>query len=228
MNKTVLRIGFWSSLIAAISFLVFTICFIAIALTQDISIWTDLDEYIKGVQSNNQIYKYIAQTCSIIFGLTYLVILNSINEITNPERRVFSKISLSFGTLFTVLIGINYFIQITSVRFNIQSGMTEDLASWIMFNPNSASLSIAMLGWTIMFGLSSLFITPVFEGRGISRTIRILFGLNGIFCLLGGFGFVFQNVALVNLSLNIGMGGVMTVLTIVLSRYFYLKRIKTN
>ncbi|MBN2017819.1 MAG: hypothetical protein JW794_06825 [Candidatus Cloacimonetes bacterium] len=97
-----------------------------------------------------------------------------------------------------------------------------------MFNPQSISLSIAMLGWTFMFGLSSIFAVFIFEGKGIYRTIRILFLLNGIFCLLGGIGFVLQNSGLVNLTINMGMGGTMTVLTIVLSIFFWKEGIKTQ
>lgn len=227
MNRLVQRIGFWASLIAAISLVIFTICFVAIAVTQDVTMWTNLDDYLKGILINNQIYKYVAQTCALVFGLSYLAILNCIGEIANSKKKILSKVSVSFGIIFITLIGINYFIQITAVQFNIQARITDGLSNWIMFNPNSISLSIAMLGWTIMFGLSSLFAVPIFEGKGISRTIRVLFILNGVFCLLGGFGFLIQNIALVNLTINMGMGGVMTILTIVLSRYFWKKRITT-
>ncbi|MFC1731074.1 hypothetical protein ACFL6I_12140 [candidate division KSB1 bacterium] len=227
MNRLVQKIGFWASLIAAISFVIFTICFVAIAATQDLIMWTNLDDYFKSILNNNQIYKYVAQTCVLVFGLSYLAILNCIGEIADPKKKILSKISISFGIIFITLIGINYFIQITAVQFNIQAGITDGLSNWIMLNPNSISLSIAMLGWTIMFGLSSLFAASIFEGKGISRTIRVLFVVNGIFCLLGGFGFLIQNITLVNLTMNMGMGGVMTILTIVLSRYFWKKRITT-
>lgn len=215
------KIGLFSSLIAALSFLLFTICFATIAATQEVSAWTSLDNYLEGIRINSQLYKYVAQICSIIFGVSYLIIINCFSEIVSPEKQILQKLSVSFGIIFTTLIGINYFLQITAVQFNLQQGVSTNISNWIMFNPNSMSLAIAMLGWTFMFGLSSLFAAPIFEGKGIRRSIRILFILNGICCLLGGIGFVIQNANLVNLTINLGMGGIMTILMIVLSIFFW-------
>ncbi|XOV94372.1 MAG: hypothetical protein ACFHWX_06635 [Bacteroidota bacterium] len=227
MNGLTEKIGFFASLIAALSFVIFTVCFVAIASTQDVSAWTNLDDYLERTQNNPQLYKHVAQVCSMIFSISYLVIVNCFGEIVSHSKRILQKLSVSFGTIFVSLIGINYFLQITAVQFNLQQGTLENISNWIMFNPNSISLSIAMLGWTFMFGLSSIFIAPIFEGKGIKRTIQILFWLNGIFCLVGGIGFVLQNVILVNLTINMGMGGTMTVLTIILSRFFWKEKIKT-
>jgi hypothetical protein len=126
--------------------------------------------------------------------------------------------------MFALLIGVNYFLQLTFVRFNTDAGTIEGIGNWIMFNPNSVSLSLAILGWTFMFALSSLFVAPVFQGQGRHKTIRILFQLNGIFCLLGGLGYVIQNVPLINLGINLGMGSVVTVLTIILTLHFRQER----
>lgn len=221
MKSSGMRIGFWASVTAALSLIVFTISFIAIAMTQEVTMWTNLADHLEKLRSNSQTNKYIAQVCALLFGLAYLIIISIVNNIAAPAKKVFAKISLSFATIFTTLIAINYFLQLTFVRFSIQSGLTDNLDNWIMFNPHSIILAIAMLGWTIMFGLSSLFVAPVFEGRGISKTIRVLFIINGVFCLLGGVGFVRQSFLIVNLTINMGMGGTMTALSVVLSRYFW-------
>jgi len=224
-----LKIGFISSVVAAFSFIIFTLCFVAIIITQEPVAWTNLTDYIQSVNKNSQVFKYIAQCCSLCFGLAYLIILNSLENIVSPDKVVLLKISRSFGTIFTTLIAMNYFLQLTTIRFSMQSGETELISNWVMFNPHSVILSIAMLGWTVMFGLSSLFVAPVFEGQGISKAIRILFIANGAFCLIGGIAFVLQNTALVNLTINLGMGGTTTVLSIILARYFWIsKDIESN
>ncbi len=220
MNLLAQKTGFWASLIAAVSLIIFTCCFIAIALTQEVSAWSDIGSYMNGIQDNTQLFKHIAQFCSLILGICWPVILISIGEFAKPMNSVFAKISQSFGIMFTLLIGINYFLQLTAVKFNLQQGITDGISNWIMFNPNSITLSIAMLGWTVMLGLSSLFAVPLLGGKRRAKTIRILFLLNGVFCLLGGIGFMLQRIVLVNLSINLGMGGTMTVLTIVLTVYF--------
>jgi len=227
MNRLTQKIGFLASLTAALSFLIFTVCFVAIAATQDVSAWTNLNDYLERIQNNPQVYKHTAQVCSIIFAVSYLIIVNCFSEIVGHSKQILQKLSVSFGVIFVSLIGINYFLQITAVQFNLQQGTSDDISNWIMFNPNSISLSIAMFGWTFMLGLSSIFAAPIFEGKGIKRTIQILFFLNGFFCLVGGIGFVLQNASLVNLSINVGMGGTLTVLTIILSRFFWKEKITT-
>lgn len=220
MKTLASKTGFWSSLIAALSLLIFTVCFVLIAATREVSAWTTLEDYLASVEKSGQGLKYLAQFCALIFGMSYLVILHAIHESAQPENRIFSRIGLSFGALFAAFIGVNYFLQLTFVRFNIENGNGSILEQWIMFNPNAVILSIAMLGWTLCLGLSSLFIAPVFKGRGLAKAIRILFLLNGLFCLSGGVGFVFQITPLVNFAMNFAMGGVMTALAIILSIYF--------
>ena len=77
-----------------------------------------------------------------------------------------------------------------------------------------------MLGWSLGLGLSSLFVAPVFTGGGLLRVIRVAFTLNGIFCLLGGIGYVLGNIVLVFLAINVGMGGAVLVATVALSLLF--------
>ncbi len=215
-----IKIGFWASVVAAFALLMLSACFIIILTTQKVSIWTDIHDYIDMATKNNQTLKYIAQFCALVFGISYLIILHCIVENISTWKKIFAKISTSFGTAFLTLIGINYFLQLTYVRFGIESDNTAGLEQWVMFNPNSISLSIAMLGWTLIFGLSSLFASLAIKGTRLAKTICILFLLNGLFCLLGSFGFVFQFVMLVNFTMNIGMGYTMTVLSICLSIYF--------
>ena len=224
MNNSAVAVGFWSSLVAAASMVIFTGCFIAIILTQEPVIWTDLESYLEQTSGNNPIFKYIAQASMLVFGMAYVVMLHSIHAMVFTGRKIYSRIGISFGTMFAVLIGINYFLQITFVRFNVDAGWKEGLANWIMFNPDSVILSIGMLGWTVMFALSSLFVSRVFQARGRDRTIRNLFVLNGLFCFLGGIGFILQSDLLINLGINLGMGGVMTVLTIFLTRHFHQEK----
>jgi hypothetical protein len=224
MNKYAVELGFWTSLIAAACFIIFTFCFAGIILTQETVFWTDTDTYLQAIRGNNPAFKYISQTSMLVFSIAYVILLHAIDAMVYTGKKLFSRVAISFGIMFALLIGINYFLQLTYVRFNVDAGSIEGLGNWIMFNPNSVSLSMAILGWTFMFALSSLFVAPVFQGKGRHRTIRILFQLNGIFCLLGGLGYVIQNVPLINLGINLGMGSVVTILTIVLTLHFRQER----
>lgn len=99
-------------------------------------------------------------------------------------------------------------------------GETAGLEQAVRANQYSAMSAVNMLGWTLFFGLSSLFIAPVFSGRGLERVIRIAFLLNGACRLLGGVGYALDIVALVFLTINFGMGGAVLAASIALCILF--------
>ena len=47
------KLGFWSSLASAIAFLLFTVCFIAIAMFNPRFIWTNLSDYVAYTEKYN-------------------------------------------------------------------------------------------------------------------------------------------------------------------------------
>lgn len=220
MNTTAIKLGFWSAMLAATSFLVFTICFVAVFLVNPPFSWTDLADYVDYVRQSNQTFKVIAQLSMLLFAPLYVVLVNSIHELAPADKRVLSRLALIFGVLFAALVALFYFVQVTAVRWNVDRGTLQGIEQFIQSKPDSALAAVNMLGWTLFFGLSSLFVAPVFEGSRLARTIRILFILNGIFCLLAGIGYVLDLVALVFVTINIGMGGAVTAATILLAVFF--------
>ncbi len=214
------RIGFWSALLSALAFLVFTVCFIGVAVTSPIFMWTNLTDYLVYVQENGQFLQTIARVCSLSFALLFVLLLNAIHEITVAEKKVLTRTALSLGIGFAVLAGLFYFVQITAVRWSIQLGQTTGLEQVIQANPLSAVSAMNMLGWTLFLGLASLFLVPVFANGRLQKTIRIAFLLNAIFCLLGGVSYFMQWIVLLFLTINLGMGGAVTVAMMALALYF--------
>lgn len=220
MNGTVIKLGFWSAGLAAVTFLVFTVCFVAVFVVNPPFTWTDLAGYVDYVQQSNQTFKVLAQLSMLLFAPLYVILLNSIHELAPADKQVLSRLALIFGALFAVLIALFYFVQVTAVRWNVDRGTLEGIGQYIQAKPDSALAAVNMLGWTLFFGLSSLFAAPVFNGGGLASAIKVLFILNGIFCLLAGIGFVFDLVALVFVTINLGMGGAVTAVTILLAVFF--------
>jgi len=220
MSRLSITLGFWSALLSAVAFIVFTLCFAAILMFLPRFSWTNLSDYVVYQNSTNQTFKYLAQFTMIIFGPLFIVLLNSIHEYARGEQKILTRISICFGIIFAVLTGVSYFIQLSVVRLNISKGYLEGLEHLIQTNPASVILAVNVLGWSLFFGLSSLFVAPVFSGGRLEKVIKFSFLANGVFCILGGIGFVLDNVLLVGLSLNLGMGAAVTVLTISLSVLF--------
>jgi len=228
MNRIFIQIGFWSSLLAAVTCFLFTACFIAIVMVNPLFIWTNLSDYLVYTQHNNQTFVYVAQTSMLCFGSLYLLMLNSIYEYAAPEKKILVRIALSLGAVFAALTGSHYFVQISAVRWQLNEGQLAGIEQFLQAKPDSVMAAVNMLGWTFFFGLSSLFVAPVFGGSRLAHAIKRLFFVNGIFCLIGGVAYVFKIVILVFVTINLGMGGAITTLTILLCFFFRGENVPDN
>lgn len=215
-----IKFGYWSALICIVTFVLFTICYIAILMINPLYIWTNITDYASYTQQTNQMWKYLAQFSMMVFGISYLVLLSSIFEYASENKKILARVSLYFGIIFTMLISIHYFVQLSTVRVNILRGNLEGLQHFLQSNPTSAISSINMLGWTLFLGLSSLFIAPVFTKEKLERIIMYSFLANGIICIIGGIAYIFDLVVLVFLCMNIGMGIAVLIASIALFTLF--------
>ena len=220
MNHLSTRLGFWTALLSAFMFLVFTGCFVGIALSGSVAEWTTLEAYIERSRSSGQTLQYVAQLSMLLFAPLYVLLLNCIHDVAPEEKKILTRVSISFAVAFAVLVSLMYFLQLSTIRIGLQKGQLEGLEQFIQFYPNSAILGAGMLGWTLFFGLSSLFVAPVFTGSRLQKVIRVAFLINGACCLLGGVGFVFETFWLVFLTINFGMGGAVTVVAISVTLFF--------
>ena len=223
MYPSTARLGFWSAFCASIAWLIFTVCFIAIAvINRPLFLWTNLPDFIAYTRTHDQTLAYVAQACMVLVGPLYVMMVSSLHGYTPPERKGVVQAALVLGTDFAILTGINYFSHITAIRFNLARGTTAQLEQFLQHKPDSVMAAINMLGWTVYFGLSTLLASSAFaqmHGR-LERAIRIALTINGICCLLAGVGFVIDNIVLIFLTINLGMGGAITTATILLCIFF--------
>lgn len=215
-NRAAIQLGFWSAFAIAALFIIFTLCFVAIALTPPLFTWTNLADYVAFATSHNQLFQNVARLTMLLFGPLYVMLLSSIHGQVPEEARLWTRIALCFGTVFAALTGINYFVQLSAVRLSLLKGEFQGLDQVVQANPISAISAINMLGWTLFLGLSSIFVAQAFSGSRLERGIRAAFLFNGVCCLLGGIGYVFDIVALVFVTINLGMGGAVLVAAILL------------
>ena len=207
VNDLTLKLGFWSALLAAVTFVIYTLSFVGILLVSPLFTWTNMADYVTYVQTNPQIFKDIAQAAMLLFGPLLVIILNSIHELAPADKRMLTRLALSFGIMFALLTSMFYFVQLSTVRQSLLHGQPEGLEWFVQANPASVLLAINMLGWTLFLGLASLFISPVFTGGRLEAVIRYAFLVNGIVCLLGGISFVLNIPVLIFLFITFGMGG---------------------
>lgn len=220
MNTKILKFGYWSSVIALLSFIIYIVCFIAILFVNPLFTWTNFEEYIRTSQTSNQAFKHIAMFFMIVYGACFVAQICSINEIVDSSKRFYVKLSELFGLGFFVLIDINYFIQISSVRLQINMNQTRGLEQFIQADPYSGISAVNMLGWTIFFGLSCIFVSLAFGNTNLEKVIKYAFLANGIMMLLGAVGYVFNIIVLTFFCMYLGMGATIFAATIPLCRLF--------
>lgn len=207
MGRLSYKIGMWASIFLAVTFIVWIICFTGIALTGPMFIWTNLTDYLAYEQTYNQLFQITAKFFMLLFGPLYVLMIYGYYHICKEEKKDLVRISLLFAIAFAILSSINYFIQLTVVRLNIETGQVQGLEHFIQANPFSVMTAITMLGWSMFLGLSSFFIFPVFKGNRINSVLRYSFLFNGISCFLAGIGFALKIDIMTFFFANIGTGG---------------------
>jgi len=229
MKKISIKLGYWTSLICITTFVIWTICFVAIFKVNPIFKWTNLADFITYSNNYNQSFKYLAQFTMLLFAPAFLIMLHSINDYAPEDKKILSRISICFATIFATCIGIHYFVQISSVRLSIAKGQIGGLEQFIQVNPTSGIAGINLVGWTLFFSLSCFFIAPIFTGSRLNKVIKYTLIANGIICVLGGIGYVFDNIILIFLTLNLGMGAATLTATIALFIFFRrLQKVKSS
>lgn len=220
MHRANAQLGFWSAALATTTFFIFTFCFVTIAVLFPLFLWSDFDAYLAYSRTYDRTLVYLAQTCMLVFGPLYVILVAALQDWPAPTHRVYVRAALALAIGFAILTGINYFTQVTAVRFNISRGTTAGLEQFLQSKPDSAVASINMLGWTLWLGLSTMLLAPAFSGGRLERSIRIALVANGAFCLLAGIGFVLDDVVLIFVTINLGMGAAMMVALVLLTTFF--------
>ena len=226
MNKVILNIGFWSAIICLASFVVWIISFAGIAINSPLFYWTNLEDYIDYVNTNNQFFQYLAKSFMIIFSLAYTILVIVMYEFTVAERKILAKIAIVFSIMFALVSSIHYFVQISSIRFAIAENEYSGLEHFLQAKPTSVLSSVNMLGWTLFLGLSSLFIYLGLRPKSLTKGVRLGLLINAISCVLAGFGYLFQIDLVTFVFINLGVGGAVFLVTISASSYFVKQKRK--
>lgn len=211
MNRFAIRTGYWSALLCAATFMLFTIAFAGIALAGPLYVWDDLAGYVADTATRSQTLKVVAQAAMLLFAPLFVLLAASIHDVTGGERRFLARAGLALSIPFATLAAVHYFVQLSTVRLNVAAGAIEGLAHWIQANPSAAILAVNMTGFTLFLGFASLFLAGVFSGQGVERVIRAAFVANGAVCLIAGIAFVANWTAVVFVTINLGMGAALLV-----------------
>jgi len=118
-------------------------------------------------------------TPSLFLGIAFLLLIVTVHSYADIDRKIWGTSALVFATIYTTLISINYFIQLTLVAPHMIDGDVESVR-FLLFVPFDSFLySVDILGYSFM-SLSTLFAAFVFERVGLEGTIRRFLIANGV------------------------------------------------
>jgi len=219
MKTIAVKTGKISAWITALSFFIWILAFILIAVSSPLFYWSGLEDYIQFHGESSQFPAYLAKGFMLLFALSYPVLLLSLQESLSGDR-FYCRIGWAFALLFSLSTSLHYFVQISAMRFAMEAGTYEGLEHFLQANPTSFLSSVNMLGWTLMLGISSLFMWAAFRGRKKGRILKNAFLLCGISCLLAAVGYLAQYDPLTFVCINIGSGGALMAISLSSIRYF--------
>jgi hypothetical protein len=172
MSSSTRAVGLWSAVLAT----VFSLTYVVAQLAE----WAGLLGSGGGAENlSTPLGLVILLTPSLFLGSSFLVLAVSIHQATPPERRVWSQTAVAFATVYTVLISINYYVQLAWVGPRIARGQTEGIEVFLFTPFDSFLYAVDILGYSFM-SLATLFAAKVFVGDGLERVVRRFLVANGL------------------------------------------------
>jgi hypothetical protein len=104
----------------------------------------------------------------------FVVLMAAIHADAPEPRRIFSGIGLALAVAYAVVVGVDYFVQLTVVVPSLQAGQTEGLSLFTQYNPHGLFIAGEAFGYLAM-SLALLFAAPVFTRGRVELAIRWLF-----------------------------------------------------
>ena len=165
-------VGFWSAVLVT----VFSLTYIVGQLAE----WMGLLGSQGGPESvSTPLGLALLLTPSLLLVSSFLVLIVSIHQFALPERRIWSHIAVAFATVYTVLISIVYFVQLTLVLPRLARGQSEGIEMFLFVPFDSFLYAVDILGYSFM-SVATFFAAMVFTGRGLERLVRIFLTANGL------------------------------------------------
>ena len=166
------KAGFWSAVLATVFSLTYDIGQIAEWLG-----W--LGSQGGPESSSTPLGLFVLLTPSLFLGSAFLMLVVCINQISSPDRKVWSHAAVVFATAYTVLISINYYVQLTWVAPRLAAGRIQGTEPFQFVVFDSFLYAVDILGYSFM-SVATLFAARVFTGGGLERRVRLFLTANGL------------------------------------------------
>jgi len=165
-------VGFWSAVFATF----FSLTYVVGQLAE----WVGLMGSGGGAHNaSTPLGLIVLLTPSLFLGPSFLLLTLSIHQLTPADRKIWSHAAVSFATIYTALIGVNYYVQLTWVAPRLAAGRMEGLEPFLFKPFDSFLYAVDILGYSFM-SVATLFAALVFSGHGLRRIVRMFLIANGL------------------------------------------------
>ncbi len=172
VSSSTKTVGFWSAVLAT----VFSIAYIIAQIAEWLG-W--LGSQGGPESSSTPLGIALLLTPSLLLGSAFLVLVVSIHQLATPERKIWSLAATVFATIYTTLVSIVYFIQLTYVLPHLARGDLQGVEVFLFVPFDSFLYAVDILGYSFM-SVATLFAAMVFSGGGLERIVRTFLIANGI------------------------------------------------
>jgi hypothetical protein len=174
LQKTPLRMGYWSALIVALLVVLIDAGMILSTILFPITTITNIESYAASFTS----WQMLPFIPSLILAPMFVILMLCIHHYASEDKKIFSQLGAYFSVICAAILGLHYYIQLTVVQQGLLNNETSGL--WMLATPNPHSLfwTLAALGYGFM-GFALLSAAYVFNGKN-ERGIRLLLVLNGV------------------------------------------------
>jgi len=125
-------------------------------------------------------HDYVWLYPALFIAPLFLILAFCIHHDVSRDKRIFSQIGLSFALAYTILLTLDYYIQITVIQPSLLRGETEGLALFLQYNPHGIFIAFEDLGY-LMLSISFFFIAMALTGEvRIERTLRWILAVSSL------------------------------------------------
>lgn len=118
---------------------------------------------------------YLWMYPALFAGLAFLLLMLCIHHIAADDKKIFSRIGLSFALIATTVLSVDYYIQLAVMQPALLKGEIEGLSPFSQYNPHGIFIALEGFGY-LMMSISFFFFAMTFDSRRrIERAIRWLF-----------------------------------------------------
>jgi hypothetical protein len=150
-------------------------------------------------------YFTMMEILSILIAVLMAISVVAVHYSVAADNKLYSLTAVACMFITTGITSCVHFV-VLSIRLSPGNTEVVDHSLFFSFKWPSVVYALDILAWDLFFGISMLFLAPVFRGGRIERFLRVLLIISGVLSLLGLLGLPLQNMQVRNIGI-IGYAG---------------------